>query len=926
MKTRALNPNRLAVWSELSVLAFLCWGASAVQDPQMRSSLEPGQLRCEYAENPLGVDVPQPRLFWKLESRDRAARQSAYQVLAASNAGALSKNLGDLWDSQRVDSDRTTHIPYHGAALKSSQQVFWKVRVWDQQDRVSAWSSPAAWTMGLLKPQDWQAIWIGAPAATETLLLRQEIQVRAGIVRALAHVCGLGQYEMSLNGVKAGNDLLSPGWTDYDKTTLYDTRDVTGLLHEGANAIGLTLGNGMYHVERRNRFAKFTGSFGPLRAIVHLRIDYADGSTQVIGSDTTWRCHAGPILYSSIYGGEDYDARQVPAGWDHAHFDDREWPRAVPIIRLPDTLRGMSAAAEPLRAIERRQPVAVRAMSAPGVAVYDLGQNVSYMPRLVVEGPAGSVIRLTPAELVRQDGGIERSSMGSVDRGLSWWQYTKATDGEETWFPQFYYVGCRYLEAQCLPAAPRMALPKIKSLEGVVVHSSAQPLGDFACSNPLLGRIRDLVRWAQRSNMVSVLTDCPHREKLGWLEQYHLNGPAIRYEFDVARLFAKGMHDMADAQLADGAIPNIAPEFTQFEGAFRKAAEWGAAFIAVPWQQYLFTGDLELLRRYYDAMKRYFSYLEGRTTDDVLSEGLGDWYDLGPKAPGAAQLTPPPVTSTAFFYQDAVVLSRIARLLGREEESQGFSDRAARIRASFNRAFFNHSTGQYAQGSQCANALPLVLGIVPAEDRAAVAAVLVRGVESHNFAMTAGDIGFRYLLQALVQAGRSDVIYRMIARDDVPGYGYQLKMGATSLTEAWDANRSSSQNHFMLGHITEWFYKDLAGIDCDPEGPGFKKIIIRPQPVGDLIWVKASYDSIHGRIVSQWERGKNRFSLRVSIPANTTATVYLPASADPQITEGGEKLGTKPEIRLLRMEPGRAVLAVGSGDYDFVSILPPTGF
>ena len=796
------------------------------------TSLRVTNLRCEFSTDPLGIDIAQPRLFWCVESSDRGQRQTAWRILVASSRESLAEDRGDLWDSGRIASDQTTFVRYAGRPLASSQRVFWKVCAWDRDGHVTPWSEPAKWTMGLLAPGDWKGVWIAARGATESLLLRHEFAVRPGLRRAIVHVCGLGQYELVFNGQKASGDLLAPGWTDYSKTTLYDTYEVTTLLREGTNAVGMILGNGMYNVVRRNRYAKFTGSFGPLRAILHLRLEYADGSVEFAGTDKAWRTNPGSITYNSIYGGEDCDARLDPVGWDRPGFDDRTWPHAVTVIGVGDTLRGHSLGAEPLRAIETRQSVAVRNFT-DGTAVYDLGQNASYMPRLRVRGPAGSTVRLTPAEIVDADGRIDRSTMGGANRGSSWWQYTKATDSEETWFPRFYYCGCRYLEAREKPAEVGGELPQIVSLEGVIVHSSAAPVGEFACSNELLNRIRNLVRWAQRSNMVSIFTDCPHREKLGWLEQEHLNGPSLRYEFDLARLFTKGMNDMAEAQTEDGLVPNIAPEYTKFKGAFRAAPEWGSAFIIVPWQQYQFTGDLDLLRQHYGAMKRYFAYLERGATNEIVREGLGDWYDLGPKKPGAAQLTPPPVTATAFYYRDAWILSQAADLLGHADDAKDFAARAARIRASYNRHFFSRDKKSYATGSQCADALPLVFGIVEPRNRDAVLASLVRDVESRGYAVTAGDIGFRFLVQALTLGGDSDVIYRLINQDEKPGYGYQLKAGATSLTESWDANKSSSHNHFMLGQITEWFYKDLAGIACDPTGAGFKKIVINPHPVGD---------------------------------------------------------------------------------------------
>jgi hypothetical protein len=762
--------------------------------------------------------------------------------------------------------------------------------------------------------------WICAPGATETLLLRKEFDVPGKLVRAIVHLCGLGQYELSLNGAKAGDDLLSPGWTDYGDTVLYDTKDVTRLLRPGRNAVGLTLGNGMYNVTRRNRFVKFTGTFGPLRAILHLRLEYADGSVQVVGTDESWKTCAGPMPFSGIYGGEDCDARLIQKGWDQPGFDDRAWAPAVTVIRPAGRLRGYSLAAEPLRAIETRTPVAVTALTN-GDTIYDLGQNASYIPRLKVSGPVGSRVRLTPGEILGDDGQINRGTMGGTGRGSSWWEYTKGTDAEETWFPKFCYIGCRYLQARRTPAEPGGGRSRIEALEGVIVHSSAEPVGQFACSNDLLNRIRALVRWAQRANLVSVLTDCPHREKLGWLEQYHLNGPAIRYEFDVARLFAKGMNDMADSQLENGLVPNIAPEYTQFKGAFRAATEWGSAFVIVPWQQYLFEGDRDLLRAYYDRLKRYFAYLESRAENGIVSEGLGDWYDLGPRKPGPAQLTPPPFTATAFYYHDACVLAKIAAALSKDDEAKDYRRRSETIRHRFNARFLNPAPGSYGTGSQCANALALVFDLAPPADRPRVFEALVRDVAAHGYSMTAGDVGFRFLLQALAQGGRSDIVFRMINQDDKPGYGYQLKQGATSLTESWDANSSSSHNHFMLGHITEWFYKDLAGISPDPEGPGFKKILIQPSPVGDLTWAEASYNSLRGPIAVRWDRSGTAFKLKVRIPANTTATVFVPAKSAQAVSEGGGPAARSDGVRFLRFENGRAVYAIVSGDFAFESQL-----
>jgi alpha-L-rhamnosidase len=901
-----------------------------------------GDLRCEFSSDPLGIDEGRPRLSWRIIGSERGERQTAWEVVAGRSRAALGNDQDVLWDSGKVASANSTLLAYEGPALSSCQQVFWKVRAWDAQGNPSPWSPTATWTMGLLSPGDWKGAWISSAGETESLLLRGEFVVRPRLVRALAYTSGLGQYEFYVNGSKAGMDLLSPGWTNYDAAALYDTRDVTGMLHEGRNAAGFLLGNGIYDVVKRDRFVKFTGFFGPLRAILHLRLEYEDGSVEAVGTDGSWRSLPGPITAGNIYSGEDYDARLEPVGWAASGFDDRAWARTV-AVPAPGALRGHGSGSQPLRAFETEHPVAVQRFP-DGTAVYDFGQNASHMPLLRVSGPAGSVVRMTPSEVVNPNGTINRNTMDGKNRGNAWWQYTKSTDAEETWFPKFYYVGCRYMKVQGFasqsdlpahvpaedsadpsvvlaapPAGAAALLPKVESLDAVVVHADAAPLGKFATSNGLLNRIHDLVLWSQRSNMVSVLTDCPHREKLGWLEQYHLNGPSVRYEFDAARIFAKGMQDMADDQTAEGLVPNIAPEFVKFQGPFRAAAEWGAAFIIVPWQQYEFTGDDGLLRTHYPGMRRYFTYLESRANGDVLSEGLGDWFDIGPNGPGPAQNTPPPVTASAFYYYDAVLLARTAALLGHGDEARDYQAKAARIRSSYNRHFYHDASGSYATGSQCSDALALVLGIVERQNESRVLASLVADVEKHGNSMTTGDIGFRFLLQALAAAGRSDVVYRMINQDEKPGYGYMLRQGATSLTESWDANLNTSHNHFMLGQVTEWFYRDLAGIDVDPEGLGFRKILLRPSPVGDLAWVDATYDSAQGPIAVRWDHGGGTLTYRATIPANTTATLFMPAREGSEVSEGGQPASQSQGVIFLRRDGDRSVYSIESGSYAFLS-------
>jgi len=922
-------------------------------------------LQCESRPDALGVDVANPRLGWILQSAERGARQTAWQILVATTRELLERDVGDLWNSGRVISDATQHVAYAGRRLLSSQQIFWKVRVWDAHGQVSAWSPGADWTMGLLAAADWNARWISAVGAERyaisypaearkdfrdrsafalahpdagkvpepnysSLLVRREFAAKVGLVRAVVHVCGLGQYELSVNGRKIGDDILSPGWTDYRKTVLYDTYDITRYIAAGGNALGLILSNGMYNIQPDYvRYVKFLNSYGPLKAIALVRLEYADGTVETMGTDRTWQVSPGPVTYSNLFGGEDFDARLVQRGWNETGFHpERPWEAGLETAGPGGVLKGLSAAAPPLRAIATLPPIKRTQINA-NTWVYDLGQNASIMPRISFRGPRGSSVRIMPSELLAPDGTVDRKSATQDGVRPAWWQYTTACDETAQWMPQFFYQGARYLQVELFPAEKSTTLPVIEELTGVVVHTSAAPIGEFSCSNELFNRVHTLVRWAQRSNLVSIITDCPHREKLGWLEQYHLNGPSLRYNFDLLALFRKGMNDMADSQLENGFVPNIAPEFfiagpEALTNGFRNSPEWGSSFIIVAWQQYLFTGDTSLIGEYYERMKRYLAFLGSTAADNIISFGLGDWYDLGPKPPWGSQLTPVALTATAVYYYDNVILAEMAILLQKPDEAREFKLQAQAIRASFNRKFFNAATGTYATGSQTANAMPLFLELVAPAQRKRVTDALVADIRARGNAFTTGDVGYCFLLKALAMEGYSEVIFDMNNQTEKPGYGYQLKMGATSLTEKWDAGVGNfgSQNHFMLGQITEWFYHDLAGIGSDPAAPGFRNVLIKPTVVGDLTWVKGRYDSVRGPIVCEWRRDHDRLILDILIPPNSTATVFVPTRRADSVTEGGAEAATAPHVKFLRQDPDHAVYAIGSGNYRFAVPAP----
>jgi hypothetical protein len=474
-----------------------------------------------------------------------------------------------------------------------------------------------------------------------------------------------------------------------------------------------------------------------------------------------------------------------------------------------------------------------------------------------------------------------------------------------------------------LSGAP--ALPVVERFGGEALHDAAAVDGEFSSSDTQLNRIHALIDAAIRNNMVSVLTDCPTREKLGWLEQTYLAGPSILYNFDLSLLYRKMGRDMREAQLDDGMVPSIAPEFVAFlndaghDTAFRDSPEWGSAMILSPWAAYTFYGDVQVLRDNYDAMVRYADYLQGRSHDGMISYGLGDWYDIGPGAPGESQLTGRGMTATAIYYEDLSDLARIAIILNKPDEAKVFADRAAAVKASLNAHLFHAEAGNYDRGSQTANAMALALGVVPEEQRQAVLHNLVADIRKHQNHVTSGDIGFHYLVRALTDNGRSDVLYDMLTRTDSPSYGYQLAHGATALTEAWDSNPNSSQDHFMLGHAEEWFYRGLAGIDFDLSRERDRRIWIHPQVVGHVGSVQSTYHSVLGPISSRWQRQGDSLHMDVVIPAGTTATISLPPEFSRKVLESGHNLRGDEGVLSLDESRGFVSCVVGSGTYHFTA-------
>lgn len=1054
----------------------------------LAGSVVPVNLQCEYRSNPLGIDMARPHLSWQVQSDERDQGQSAYEILAASNPDLLKQDQADLWDSGKVPSDETVNLAYSGNPLTSGSQSFWKVRVWDKHGRASDWSTPAAWSMGLLETNDWQGKWIGwdfdenagsldgakwiwfpegnpaasAPVArryfrrvfelppdqaihaatiaitaddafqlyvngkpagngnhwmtpgtftigallqpgTNVLAvearnvgnapnaagligklsiafeqgnplelgtdggwksstnsedgwtalsfddaawanakelgeygmqpwgsignedrrlparyLRREFTVGKRVKRATTYVCGLGLFELYLNGRKVSDDVLSPALSEYDQRAFYLTFDTTDLLKRGDNAVGIILGNGRFFAPRSS-VPMGMRNFAYPKLLLQMNIEYTDGTTAQIVSDQHWKLTAdGPIRANNEYDGEEYDAQLEMPGWCEPHFDHAGW-QPVQIVQPASPVLSAQIG-EPIRVLDTLHPIALT-NPKPGVYVFDLGQNIAGWCRLKMRGPRGTMIELRHAESLKLDGTVYTDNLRSAKQEDV---YTLKGDDVETYEPRFTYHGFRYVEVTGFPGTPELS-----DLEGRLVADAVPVAGQFACSNPLLNQINHNIYWTTRDNYRSMPTDLPRDERQGWMGDRQEVSKGETYLFNVAPLYAQWLTDIQDEQHPDGSVPDVCPAYWQL---YQDGVVWASTYIIIPDMLYDQYADLGILRQHYDSMKKWTDYISSFLQDDIMPRNTyGDWC-FPPRS--AAEMTvinssDPKLTtsgslmSTAIFYHDLCLMTRSARLLGNTEDAEHFETLAARLKQGFNRHFYNSALGYYDNGTQTSCVLPLAFGMVPDAHRTNVFARLVGKItlESDNHLGT-GLIGGHYLMRVLSDNGRADLAYAIATQTTYPSWGYMISKGATTIWELWNGDTAdsgmNSRNIVMLiGDLDIWLHEYLGGIR--PGAPGFKQIIIEPQIVGGLDWVKDSYDSIRGRISSEWHQSARKFDLHVTIPANTTATVYLPANDINSITEGGKRLADDAGVKSAKMETGRAVLEIGSGSYHFVS-------
>ena len=856
------------------------------------------------------------RLGWQMTADTNGERQSAYEI-------TIRENVTDrqVYASGKVMSDQSQLISV--PALKPNKHgYYWQVRVWNDKGEPSALSGrqkirvvperiDAEWIGAItkkdarlpegrfpntvFKKDTFKAKWAGVDSlSAKSIILRKEFTAKKQhVTDAVLYVSGLGHYKLRINGLEVGGAEFAPVWSEYDKTVYYNVFDVTELIATSGNAISVLLGNGMFNVQRLGRYSKLQTSFGPPQMILRLEINYADGTQQVIKSGNDWKYSLSPITFNSIYGGESYDARLEQTGCSNAGFDDSHWNSVVitegPKGRLtPQTV-------QPVRIMERYgikswKHIPADSLAAaskatkreihPSAFVADMGQNLAGFPEILVTGKRGQKITMLVAEKLTPQGACDQKQTGRQH----YYEYTLKGDGQELWHPHFSYYGFQYIQVEgaVLEGEPNPdGLPVIKRLNSCFIYNSAEEVSTFECSNPLFTDTHRLIERAERSNMQSVLSDCPHREKLGWLEQDHLCGPSLLYNYDMTRYAPKVIRDITDTQKHNGMVPTTAPQYISFGNLFDDSPEWGSTLIILPFMYYDQYGDSTLITDNYEPMRRYVDYLTSRADSGIVSHGLGDWYDYGPWRAGFSKNTPVPLVATAHYIFDMQLLVRAARMTNRRHDVEKYSALLKEVTDAFNRKFYKADSCYYGTGSQTSNSLPLYLGLT-GDNKQTVINSLVADIKTHGNRLTTGDVGNRYLFQTLAQNGLNELLYTMLNHYETPGYGFQLRHGATTLTEQWDPRQGSSWNHFMMGQIDEWLFKTLAGIQNRPGTHGLRHLLIAPTLVGDLQYVKASTASLYGKISVNCTRTQ----LDVEIPVGSDAVIKLPNGEEKHVGSG----------------------------------------
>lgn len=873
-------------------------------------------LTCEYLSNPVGIDIANPRLSWKISTSQRNTMQQAYNIRVATDAAFSSSKT--VWNTGKVNADSSILITYAGTSLKPATRYYWQVRIWDNHNRVSAWSKPAYFETGMFSSADWTASWVqpkqdSAARKIPAAMLRKQFSVSKKIVSARAYATAHGLYELYLNGKKVGDQVLTPGWTEYKKRLQYQVYDITAMLQQGDNVIGAMVGDGWFR--GTTGYTNQWGFWGKKLALLcQLQITYADGTVQHINTDGSWKgTKEGPVRLDGIYDGENYDARKEIPGWASKGFNDAGWEPVDVAAFNNKILVGVQSV--PVHKIQEIKPIAIF-KSPKGTQIVDFGQNLTGWVRLKVSGSAGQMVKIRHAEVLDKFGEFYTANLRSATATLN---YTLKGSGVEVFEPHFTFMGFRYIAVEGFPGEL-----KPENFTAVVVHSDMPVTGQFTCSDTMINKLQHNIQWGQKGNFLDIPTDCPQRdERLGWTGDAQVFSRTAAFNMQVAPFFAKWIKDVAADQSADGRVPFVVPNV--FETNHATSAGWGDVAVIVPWTMYQVYADKRILQNQYASMKAYVDYIIKKSGDKYIWRGgsvFGDWLFYRPGIYDFSEpngYTNPDLIATAFYAYSAKLLSQSAGVLGNTADEKYYNDIYEQVKKAFVRNYVT-PTGRIFADSQTGYVLGLKFGLVPDSLKAKAAAYLVEDVRSRNNHLSTGFLGTPYLCQVLSQNGYSSVAYDLVLQKTYPSWLYPVKMGATTIWERWDGIKTDSTfedksmnsfNHYSYGAVGDWMYQQMAGLQLGKAG--YKHILIKPEPHHKFSFAKATFQSMYGQVLSGWEVNNGTMQIHVTIPPNTTADITLPQAHTEDVKLDGKPIS--PDTA--HTGDDGVTISIGSGDYIF---------
>ena len=878
-------------------------------------------LLVENKVDPLGIDAGTPRLSWQLHSEKRDVMQTAYEVRVSNNLQALKKGKDLDWNSGKVSSDQSVFVEYKGDKLEPATNYYWQVRVWDNQGKSSKWSEPSFWLTGMKDVKNWKADWIQSRIQEDgrpSPMFRKDFSASKKIKQAMVFITAKGVYEAEINGQKVGDACLTPGWTSYNKRLQYQTYDVTNLVLQGANAVGVTLGNGWY---RGNiGFAGQIDVYGnELALLFQMQLTYDDGTTELVVSDGSWKSSTGPIVYSEIYHGETYDARLEQAGWSKTGFNAEKWKDVEVKNYSKDIL--ITTENEPIRKHEVFHPVKI--LTTPeGDQVIDFGQNLVGWVQVKASGKAGDAIKISHSEVLDKAGNFYTESLRSAKQKDT---YILKGEGVETFEPHFTWQGFRFIKVEGYPGEL-----KPENFTATALYSDMEPTGSFSCSDSLINQLQHNIQWGQRGNFLDVPTDCPQRdERLGWTGDAQAFARTASFNFRVHNFFDKWLKDVAADQYENGGIPFVVPDVLN-NG--QVSPGWADVATIAPWAMYLAYGDKQLLADQYESMKNWVEYIRNISENNLWKpqSSFGDWLFYRPfdDNSGMSAVTDKALIAQCFYAHSTQLLLNAAQVLNKTDDVKKYQDLLAKIKHAFLQEYMTPN-GKLVSGTQTAYVLALNFDMLPEKLRSQAAKRLVDNIRVYNTHLTTGFLGTPYLCHVLSRFGYTDVAYELLMQKSYPSWLYPVTMGATTIWERWDGIKPdgsfqtpnmNSFNHYAYGAIGDWMYRSVAGIDTDSDKAGYKAIRIQPHLGTPLSEARAELKTYYGTVVSEWENRDGKIKMTISIPVNTTATVFIPTSDKNSVTESGKLLADQSTIQVVGTQEGYLLVEVGSGDYQFESL------